>query len=546
MGKSLLAAGVLLLLIVPACATTPVAPALPETISIQILSTPDHGIVYSSKDEHGPWHVWKKPEDQHITPSNGEVLVGEYYWLKVTKKDYLDGTPQFVRTKRLRNVKLEFDLEMEPKKYAEMMRAKGMVLFKDEWVDPVARGVAKYKGSWVDPDEEGLIGYRGELIKPEDEGLVLRGGKWMTPGEREELRKADAADGGVTAAEPTPSQDKASPGTVAEGLAAIKGNDLAAARKAAIDDALTNALQQRLGLYIKSSRVSENYVLLKYRVESETAGVIDSYEILDEASDEGVFWAKVRVIFREDMIESRNLDKIRVFIAGDEVFVGDNGLFTSTFALQSITNTFAENGFRISPGPDGSWNLRENIFDASVYERYRTHAWAGGADLLVAINAKSQIADEFGGLITFNTNIEGRVVKAQTGEILASRTMNHRGERKTTAPEAAEASLSEAGAAISDYLIGRIVKRYSGLLAHTLSVKNVKSRGQADLIVGELRTLSGVKGASLLEYALATAQIEVELTPEANEVFPESVNRLRDVNLKVIRSLQSDTVARVR
>ena len=161
------------------------------------------------------------------------------------------------------------------------------------------------------------------------------------------------------------------------------------------------------------------------------------------------------------------------------------------------------------------------------------------------VNAKSQLADEFGNLITFNSNIEGRVVKPQTGEIVAATTMNLRGERKLTEPEAAEASLARAGEAMSDYLIGQIVSRHEGLLCHTLAVSNVKTRGQADLIVGELRTLEGVRNASLLEYSANVARIEVDLTPEANEVFPDRVNRLRDVHLKVIRSLRSDTVARV-
>ena len=139
-------------------------------------------------------------------------------------------------------------------------------------------------------------------------------------------------------------------------------------------------------------------------------------------------------------------------------------------------------------------------------------------------------------------------LRAVTGRLVGTHT-----RPQTTAlygveqePEAAEASLAESGAAISDYLIDQIVNRYSGLLAHTLSVRDIKSRGQADLIVRELRTIIGVKSASLLQYAFGTAEIEVELTPEANEVFPESVNRLRDVNLKVIRSLQSDTVASIR
>ncbi len=49
----------------------------------------------------------------------------------------------------------------------------------------------------------------------------------------------------------------------------------------------------------------------------------------------------------------------------------------------------------------------------------------------------------------------------------------------------------------------------------------------------------------MLEYSWDVARIEAELTPEANEAFPEYVNRLQDVRVKIIRSLPGDTVARV-
>lgn len=569
MAKQFLVCGMVALLTLCGCATT-----TPVTID----STPQDATIFSSKENTGPWEVWKKDEGRHVTPSRSKVPVGEYYWVKVSKEDYLDSEPTFFRAEPDQEVKLDFDLEMDPETFAELQREKGLVLYEGKWVDPKAKdlvehegkwvdpgayGLVKYQGRWVDPDasgliryqgrwvdpgEEGLINYRGNWVRPEDEGLVYYDGRWMTPLERDDLREAvsgapaETQEAVVARAAP----EKTEPlGTLAEGLAAIRDNDLAAARQAAIDDALNNALQQHLGLHLKSSRVSENYTLMKYRIESEASGVVDSYEVLEEANDDDLYWVKLRVVFREDMIKSKNLDKTRALVAGDEVFVSDDVLFTSTLALQAITNSFAEAGFRITPNPDASWNLRSDVFDASVFEQYRAQAKSAGADLLVAVNAKSQFADKFGNLITYNTMIEGRVTKAQTGEIVAAKTMNLRGERKLTEPEAAEASLAQAGEAISDYLIDQVINRYSGLLSHTLRVTNVKSRGQADLIARELRTVPGVKSVSLVEYSPHVAQLEVELTPEANESFPEQVNRLRETHLKVIHSLQMDTVARV-
>ncbi len=534
MRKNLLAFGVLLLLILSGCATT--TPVSPPMASVRVESTPDHATVYWSKNETGPWSTWDTTGGRHVTPTTLRVPEGDYYWIKVGKPDYLDSEPQFVRPVGGHDAELVFDLEMEPEKYAALQRAKGLALHNGEWVDPAAAGLIQQNGRWVDPKEEGLINYRGRWVRPTDEGLVFADGQWITPAERDE-RMGIARIPDTEAMEPE--------ATVAEGIAAVMNGDLAAARQAAIDNALNNALQQQMGLHMKSSRVSENYILMKYRIESETSGVVDSYDILEEANDADFYWVKLEVVFREDVIKSKNLDKTRVLIAGDEVFVTDSVLFTSTLALQEMASAFAEAGFRVVGGPDASWNLRTDVFDASVFETYREQAKFSGADLLAVINAKSQLADKFGNLVTFNTNIEGRVVKAETGEIVAAKTMELRGDRKLTEPEAGEVSLAKAGREMGDYLIGQIVNRYEGLISHTLMVSGVKSRGQADLIVRELRTCKSVKSASLLEYDWETARIEVELTPTANEFFPECVNRLQDVHLKVVRSLRCDTVARV-
>ena len=85
---------------------------------------------------------------------------------------------------------------------------------------------------------------------------------------------------------------------VVQGVAVLSG-DVAVARDKAINDALRNAVEEGLGVFIKSTSVVENYELLADKIRSEAKGYVKSYEVVRERKDEeaGLYrvWVKATV-----------------------------------------------------------------------------------------------------------------------------------------------------------------------------------------------------------------------------------------------------------
>ena len=70
--------------------------------------------------------------------------------------------------------------------------------------------------------------------------------------------------------------------------------DRAAARDAAISDALRKAVEQGVGTYITSNTTVEQMMLVEDRIYSESRGFVESYDILSEGEKDGVYAVKIR------------------------------------------------------------------------------------------------------------------------------------------------------------------------------------------------------------------------------------------------------------
>jgi hypothetical protein len=70
--------------------------------------------------------------------------------------------------------------------------------------------------------------------------------------------------------------------------------DKAAARDTAISDALRKAVEQGVGTYITSSTTVEQMMLVEDRIYSESRGFVESYDILSETENDGVYAVKIK------------------------------------------------------------------------------------------------------------------------------------------------------------------------------------------------------------------------------------------------------------
>ncbi|MBI5492212.1 MAG: flagellar assembly protein T N-terminal domain-containing protein [Deltaproteobacteria bacterium] len=82
----------------------------------------------------------------------------------------------------------------------------------------------------------------------------------------------------------------------ATGTATISPDNAAAARDAAIGDALRKAVEQAVGTLVSSETMVENYQVLSDNVYTRTQGYIRSYAVIKEAQAQGLYQVTVRAI----------------------------------------------------------------------------------------------------------------------------------------------------------------------------------------------------------------------------------------------------------
>src|SRR5262245_65731538 len=73
----------------------------------------------------------------------------------------------------------------------------------------------------------------------------------------------------------------------AEGVASV-GNDPAAARDKAIEDALRRAVEQAVGTIVESETAVENYQLLSDKIYSHSSGYVKDYKVVSEKTEGGL------------------------------------------------------------------------------------------------------------------------------------------------------------------------------------------------------------------------------------------------------------------
>lgn len=552
------------------CQTAKVAPSplLEEEqyTSLLIESDPPQAYIRYSKSEKGPWDLWKEKTGHHVTPSKAPIKVGEFYWFKVAKEGYAESKPSFLRVDDVSPQHLVFKLEKLPEIQALEKTKAGYIFFKGEWVKPEEKGLVEYKGewvdpkeaglvqyknrlvkpeeeglvkykeAWVDPEEEGLIPYRGYWVKPEEEGLVYYENRWMTPEERDQLAKAkEPSTPPVIPAEIKIPVEKVE-GIKATGFAPIINDNIAQARQAALADALNQALQQHLGLNLKSTRIASNYILLKYRIETESKGAIASYQIIDEGQSQDFYKVRVLARFRQDEIKKRNLDQVKVVLLNEDPESPPSDSTQSV--IESLQESFLEYGFRVMPAG--------LVTDDLDYEKGVPILVRPSADLVMTISTEADLADKFGNFYVYQVTARGKVIKAITGELLIEREVQLRGTRELSQGEARKSACKASAKELADKLVGDLVDRYGKCISHRIIVGSVTTQGQVDLLRRNLAGIPGVKSVRMLEFNRPFVTFEVELTPEANASLPEKINRMEDMHVTVVKSSGSETLALVR
>lgn len=247
-----------------------------------------------------------------------------------------------------------------------------------------------------------------------------------------------------------------------EGVGHISGGNLVQARDTAITDALRNAVEQAVGLVLDSQTRVQNYQLIEDSILTRTQGYVSEYQLLESWTSQGMFFVRLGVVVKERILQD-DLAALDLIIqrAGDPrvmVIIPEEHLrraIPDPAAETEIIRQLLEAGFRLVDQGQvtrvrESEVLRQAL--AGDEEAYQRLGAEYDADLLVIGEAFSELVGTYHGFFSCRARVEVRVVRTDTGEILAAHGIHESGV-DITESAASKKSLAEAGATMAGYLI---------------------------------------------------------------------------------------------
>ena len=280
------------------------------------------------------------------------------------------------------------------------------------------------------------------------------------------------------------------------GEALMIEGDLAKTRELAVANGLQQAVEQAVGILIYSETQVENYELIKDSIRLRSAGYVSSYEIKDLWVEQNICKVMLTVrIKRGTMIE--DLQELRLNLK----LAGDPRLLISIVA--------------VNPGL-ATGGLENQLVDGLKQAGYQVVTARGqqvvGAqhDLLVQGRVFSEKLGSYHGFDSCRVTIETKVIKTDTGEVLAVRD----GQQTAvglTAASAVDKAMRQAGEKLLPVLLTDLARILTEPLMLTVVVQNVSFK-QLTLLRQQLQETPMVDAVQLREYVGRKAVMTVETT----------------------------------
>lgn len=328
---------------------------------------------------------------------------------------------------------------------------------------------------------------------------------------------------------------------VAEGMSVNRG-DLLQARQVAISDALRNAVEQAAGTIVDAKTLVKDFQTLEDSILTKAQGYVSDYKILDTSISGGIYKVRIEATIKKGPLKD-DLDAIYFTIkrAGDPrimVIIPEQHLrraIPDPAAETEIIRQLLEAGFRILDPKQVRLALESEVLRRALAGDANAYTALGaeyGADLLVIGEAFSEEIGNFQGFVSCRARVEIRVVRADTGEILAAHG-EHASGADLTESAASKKSLANAGGKIAKYLIETLPAKLVDL-ARSVQI-SVTDITYSDLrkIERHLRETQLVTNVFTREFVGGTARLDVETSLLPVQLV-EMIISWQDLALEVI------------
>jgi hypothetical protein len=318
--------------------------------------------------------------------------------------------------------------------------------------------------------------------------------------------------------------------TEVEGIAVIHDGDLLQAKEVAISDALRAAVEKVMGTLVDAQTRVENYELLDDSILTRSVGYVTGYEVTEIREDGEYLKVLIRAVVNKDaVIEKLDTLKLMINRAGKpRVMV----IVPEIYREKPATNPAAESamikgllgvGFPvIDPAQlKRSYTLESlrRLIDGDN-EELRSLATDYGAEIMVLGEAICERSGYYYGFISCRATLTVRVVRADTGEILDTHTVQMSGA-EVTEGNAAKKALANAGEKMAEFLKGAIPVKLSGTYRSIQLVITGIDYPTLKLIENRLKETRLVKSVFLRDFSNETARFDIETALTQTQVADE-------------------------
>jgi len=312
----------------------------------------------------------------------------------------------------------------------------------------------------------------------------------------------------------------------------ITSTGMGATSEEAINDALRNAVEQAVGTLVSSETLVENYQVVKDQILSTSRGYINGFEILEQRRQpNGVFTATIKAevdtnpnsallsqLQRLNLIK-HGLQDPRIAVIIPEVHLSRQ--IPDPAGETAIIKKLLEAGFTRLVDQNRIAAIRKNDIVKSLMNgdvaTAKSIATQFGVDYIMVGEAFSDEVpeipgDNLGGLKSCRARVEARLIRADTGQIVATNGI-HAGGVDITVATAAKKALSNAGEKMGDYMVEQLMK-FGGNMEKNikLTVTGITSFLKVSEAEKSLRGLKGVKNVYTRDYSGGVAVFELDAT----------------------------------
>ncbi|MCX5786383.1 MAG: hypothetical protein NTX59_11915 [Elusimicrobia bacterium] len=277
----------------------------------------------------------------------------------------------------------------------------------------------------------------------------------------------------------------------AEGMSPVLNGDSEGAKKAALHDAMRNALGLVVGIYVSQDALVSKSVLIDENITSQTEGYIEKYEVLKDWRDGDFYKTRIRAHVRKEDLSAK-LRKLET-------------------EPQKLGNPVI--GFDIKEAVDGR-EQPSNYAELELKDRFTDAGFMTGeknkADILIKGSARSDFntREGLGGFVSYRASLSVNAVKPASDETMAT-AQETAGGIDLNDSAASRAAIINAAKKSADGLLEKVLKALREKSMVRLNLSNLASLNDLSEFIKGLRNIPTVRDCWLRNYSDGAASVDV-------------------------------------